>query len=282
MSSTNTTAASSSNLAEEPVPTDDTIAEAEGLTDDDDSVINAEDTAGNTNTNTASDATKEFKICDVLGGLDATRLVSTNARNFFSSAIDDVELMREYLSEAWLSPENDNGSGDWISDFRNLEQMSRTLDWQARGLANGTTSVEAGIGYTDDRPDRRVDKFCGLLHEPFVGDKDSDFAMVDAISPLMPWIVDRKSKESNWWNDHINGVSQGEDKEPFLFDALYTAAWLVSWAEVVIYYPPLAVYGHPLTMGDVVGGTYDSHGDAFIVPNLPENNPRRTATFTSP
>ena len=226
---------------------------------------------------TTSNHDKDYKICDVLGGLDVTRLVSTNARNFFSSAIDDVELMREYLTEAASS-----GGGNWTSDFATLEDMARTLDWQARGLPEGTTSVEAGIGYSDDRPDRRIDRYAGTFRMPLVGDRESDFAMMDALSPLLPWLVDRKSKESSWWLDHQNGVSEGALKEPFLFEALYTAAWLTSYSEVVIYYPPLAVYGHPLTMGDVVGGAYDSHGDAFIVPNLPQNNPQRQASFTAP
>ena len=128
---------------------------------------------------TTSNHDKDYKICDVLGGLDVTRLVSTNARNFFSSAIDDVELMREYLTEAASS-----GGGNWTSDFATLEDMARTLDWQARGLPEGTTSVEAGIGYSDDRPDRRIDRYAGTFRMPLVGDRESDFAMMDALVEL--------------------------------------------------------------------------------------------------
>jgi len=231
--------------------------------------------------------TKEYKICDVLGGLDVTRFVSTNARNFFKYAIDDVELMREYLSEAanarsFSGVENNATLSTRDYSFISIEEMSQTLDWQARGLPEGTTTVEAGTGYTDDRPNRRVDRYVGTFREPLVGDAETDFRMMDSLSPLLPWIVDRKSKESAWWRDHLNGETEGDSKEPFLFESLYTAAWLVSWAEVVMYYPPLAVYGHPLTMGDVVGGKYNSHGDAFIKPNLPQNNPERKATFTTP
>ncbi|CAB9529589.1 Receptor-type guanylate cyclase gcy [Seminavis robusta] len=223
----------------------------------------------------SADDTKDYKICDAIGGLDVTRLVSTNARNFFAEAIDDVELMREYLSESALT-------ANWTSDFDSLDELAATLDWQARNLTRGTTSVEAGLGYTDDRPNRRMDRFVGLAHQPLVGDLYTDFLMMDALSPLLPWIVDRKSREDVWWKSHQNGRSEGDKKESFMFESLYTAAWVVSKADAVVYYPPLAVYGHPLTMGDVVGGQYDSSQDAFIVPNLPENNPLRQASFTAP
>jgi hypothetical protein len=43
---------------------------------------------------------KTYKICNVLGGLDVTRVVSSNARHFFQGAIEDVELIREYVSQA--------------------------------------------------------------------------------------------------------------------------------------------------------------------------------------
>jgi hypothetical protein len=55
-------------------------------------------------------------------------------------------------------------------------------------MPEGTTSVSAGHGYTDDRPDRRV-------NEPCVGDKESNFAIVDAMSPVLPWIMDRDPRK---------------------------------------------------------------------------------------
>lgn len=240
----------------------------------------------------AEETKKDYKICDVLGGLDVTRLVSRNARTFFASAIDDVELLREYLNE--VNTGQTDGMTRRISDFATLQEMGQTLDWRARNLTNGTTTVDAGLGYTDDRLDRRVDRYVSLLRGPLVGDKYSEFAMMDAISPLFPWIVDRRSKEHSWRRNHTMGRSQGGKKEPFLFDALYVAAWLVSYGEVVMYYPPMntlndhdhhaASGGHPapFTMGDVLGSLYDSHEDAFVAPNLPENNPERTARFTAP
>jgi hypothetical protein len=219
---------------------------------------------------------KDYKICDVLGGLDVTRLVSRNARTFFTSAIDDVELMREYLNEATGYQQT--------REFASLEEMALTLDWNGRNLPNGTTTIDAGLGYTDDRRDRRIDRFVSLLGEPMVGNQETEFFMVDAASPLFPWIVDRKSKERSWRKDHQIGESQGGEKEPFMFDALYVAAWLVSYGQVCIYYPPMNTLsnGKPFTMPDVVGSHYDSHEDAFVKPNLPENNPERKAMFTAP
>ena len=97
---------------------------------------------------------KEFKICDVLGGLDVTRFVSTRARGFFAAAIDDVDLAREFAAEAMAHRST-------VSDFATLQEMSQTLDWKARNLSQPVynmsvfPTLEAGLGYTDDRADRR-------------------------------------------------------------------------------------------------------------------------------
>jgi hypothetical protein len=163
---------------------------------------------------------KDYKICDAAGGLDVTRLVSTNARNFFRSAIEDVELMREYASEMAFA-------GNWTSEFASLEAMSRTLDWKARNFTNGTTTVDALIGYADDRPNRRIDRWAALNSTPAVGDPYTDFLLLDSLAALVPWIVDRKAKESAWWLDHQNGRSEGDGKDAFKFESLYTAGWTV-------------------------------------------------------
>ena len=219
---------------------------------------------------------KEFKICDVLGGLDVTRLVSTRARSFFASAIDDVELSREFLTESVGYRDSRN------ADFTTLQEMSQSLDWEARGLKPNMTTVDAGMGYADDRPDRRIDRFMSITEGPLVGDKQSDFDMIDTYSSLLPWLVDRKSKQEFWWRNHTAGHSEGDKKEPFAFDSLYTAAWATTWGGGAMYYPPLSVYGHPLTLGDVVGNEYSSREERFVVPTLPEVNPERNAVFTKP
>eukprot|EP00957_Ditylum_brightwellii_P153792 11705810-Ditylum_brightwellii.AAC.1 len=95
---------------------------------------------------------KAYMICSVLGGIDVARLFSLNARNFFERAIEDVEFIREYTSEAMTN--------DGIAvGMSNLEEMSHTLDWKARGFDKPTTTIEAGLGYTDDRADRRVERW---------------------------------------------------------------------------------------------------------------------------
>ena len=113
---------------------------------------------------------KDYKICDVLGGLDVTRLVSTNTRNFFRAAIEDAELLREFLVEATQADTGNSASG-----FNSLNEMSQSLDWVARGVAPNTTTLDLNLGFTDDRPNRRVDRFVGLVNQPLVGTKETDF-----------------------------------------------------------------------------------------------------------
>ena len=55
---------------------------------------------------------KAYKICSVSGGLDVVRLVSGNTRNFFRSALEDVEFIREYVSEAALNGGIVGGNSD--------------------------------------------------------------------------------------------------------------------------------------------------------------------------
>ena len=146
---------------------------------------------------------KEYKICTVLGGLDLARLVSRKARRLFVSALEDVEQISNYLGDV-------NQEQSHVGDFSSLQAMSQTLDWEARNLTASTT-LEASLGYTDDRRDRRVDRYqsANAQIQPLVGDKQSDFDMVDSVSPLFPWLVDRRV--------HNNA-------------SLYVAAWVVSYA----------------------------------------------------
>jgi serine/threonine protein kinase len=239
---------------------------------------NATDTAtDSTNSSASATIDKSYKICSVLGGLDVTRLVSSSTRSFFGGAIEDVELVREFVSEAITN----QGLRGGLSD---LSALNQTLDWAARGFDGPTTTLEAGMGYCDDRSDRRIDRLVSVPNKPLVGDKQTDMAIVDSVSLLFPWIVDRKSNHKSWWVDHQNGRSEGSKKEPFLFDALYTAAWIGSYGEAWAYYPPLRVFGEgsPLNLADVIGGDYNSHDEAFVKPNLPQNNRERTAFFTTP
>mmetsp|Transcript_25785 Transcript_25785/g.76132 ORF Transcript_25785/g.76132 Transcript_25785/m.76132 type:complete len:1240 (-) Transcript_25785:267-3986(-) len=220
---------------------------------------------------------KSYKICSVLGGLDVTRFVSYNTRKFFEGVIEDVELMREFVSEAAVN-------GGIVGGLHTLTGLEDTLDWRARGFSQPTSTVEAGIGYADDRPDRRMERLVvPYADEPFVGDKQTEMAIVDTVSLILPWIVDRKSKEDSWWVDHQNGRSEGPTKEPFRSNMLYSAAWIGSYGNAWAYYPPFQrAFGQPFTLGDVVGDKYDSHQLAFVEPNFPWNNPSKRAFFRNP
>lgn len=218
---------------------------------------------------------KSFKICSVLGGLDITRLVSSNTRSFFGGAIEDVELIREFVSTAAMQ----QGIVGGLSDF---DQISQTLDWEARGFDSPTTTVEAGLGVVDDRIDRDMERFVSFSNEPLVGDKQTDMRILNSVSLVFPWLVDRKSNEAKWWLGHQNGRSEGQTKEPFLFEALYTAAWIGTYGEAWAYYPPLRVYEHPFNFADILTNDYDSHEEEFVNPNFPDNNPDRRAFFRSP
>ena len=168
--------------------------------------------------------------------------------------------------------------------------MSLTLDWQARqnNLSSNDTTLSAGLGYADDRENRRVECFVSLaVNEPFVGTKQSDMAIIDSASNIFPWIVDRQSIPSKWWRSHQNGRpvlerDDDDDQAAGHYEQLYTAAWIGTKGEAWLYYPPLSVYGHPLTFGDVLGSSYESQHEEFVKPNLPENNPGRISYFTKP
>jgi hypothetical protein len=220
---------------------------------------------------------KPRRICSVQTGLELTRLTSVVARNVFQGAIDDVELMREYVTEAMAY------GGGLTNGFDTLDDVAASLDWQARGLKQPTTTVEAGLGWADDREDRRVELTVTMANEPLVGSKEADLILVQTLSSLLPWIVDRKSLESLWWlADHQNGRSEGDAKPKFGFGQLYTAAFIVTYGEATLYYPPLSVFGHPLTLADVLGPLSETHDKAFVAPNLPENDPARRAKFSAP
>ena len=254
------------------------------------------------NTGTGTDtgtADKAYKICNVMGGLDVTRFVSRDARAFFAGAIDDVELIREVISEVAT-----NGG---VGDRMTLDELSHSLDRSGREAANKSlpvdvaTTVEAGFGYVDDRPDRRMEVYVSLAE---LGERngrhadrhkskrqrrydkvEAELDIVQAASLIFPWIVDRKSKSEYWWVSHENGRSEGPEKEPFRFDTLYSAAWIGSDDDAWAYYPPFNKKqgrGLPFNLGDALGDQVSCRTCPFVEPNLPENNPSRRAFLTSP
>jgi len=224
----------------------------------------------------AKDSAKDLKICDVLGGLDLTRLRSSEARALFKGAIEDVELIREYFSEALIN-------GGLKGGLSNLSDLRATLDWKARNMSSDLDTLTAGLGYSDDRENRRIDRLTSSSeNNPFIGSKASDAAMMDVVSNILPWIVDRKKKENLWFIDHENGRSQAPGSEPLVFDSLYMAGYVLSWGDSIWYYPPLVEYGHPLQIADSLGGDFDSHPIVTGAGFLPNENPLHLSAFYGP
>jgi hypothetical protein len=103
-----------------------------------------------------------------------TRLVSGSTKNLFQGAIEDVELMREAVTEGAYN-------GGIVKGLHKLEEIEETLDWEARGEGLGPldTTVTAGIGYCDDREDRRIDRYVSLAdNQPSIGTKENDMAIL--------------------------------------------------------------------------------------------------------
>jgi hypothetical protein len=224
---------------------------------------------------------KSRRICSVQSGLELTRLTSIETRTIFQGAMEDIELLREYVTESMTHGGDDLANG---FPFQTLNDLAATLDWQARGYSTPQTTIQAGLGYVNDQKDRRVDLYISLMNKPKVGNKEADLLLVQTVSNLLPWIVDRKSVERLWWwTDHQNGRSEGASKQEFQFAQLYTAAWINTYGEATVLYPPFSlVIGHPSNLGDVLGPRDDTDEAPYILPNLPENDPHRVAKFSAP
>jgi hypothetical protein len=111
-------------------------------------------------------------------------------------------LIREYFSEAITN-------GGLKGSFSDLSKLRQTLDYEARNLSSSLDTLTAGSGYSDDRVDRRIDRLTSSSPTlPLVGDKETDAIMMDVVSNILPWIVDRKKNEDLWFIDHQNGRSQ--------------------------------------------------------------------------
>ena len=120
------------------------------------------------NINITTQTTKALKICDVLGGLDITRLYSLDTRSLFREAIEDVELVREYMTEAIIS-----GAREFAPV---LEDLANSLDFESRAnnLTAADTTVTAGLAWVDDKIDRRMERYVSESRNmPHNGDKAS-------------------------------------------------------------------------------------------------------------
>ena len=230
-----------------------------------------------TTNSTSDEEHKELRVCSVPNLLDITRLRSRETRQIFSAAIEDVELVREYYTEAMFNQGIQGGMSD-------LVELAYSYDWLGRGTVPMTT-IEAGLGWVDDREDRRMERYVSTSEfEPSVGTKQSDIKAFDASSNLFPWLVDRRSREEEWYVSHQNGRSEGEGKQPLPAEKLYTAAWTVSWGDVLPYFPPINSPDAPFTLGDqdALGPSWTGRTDPTTLQGVPENNPERVAKFINP
>ncbi|NJK78333.1 MAG: hypothetical protein HC944_06650, partial [Nanoarchaeota archaeon] len=243
-------------------------------TEEEDADASSNSTASTTTSGTEKN--KELAVCSVPNLLDITRLRSRETRSTFAAAIEDVELMREYYTESMFNEGIVGGMSD-------LTDLAYSYDWLGRGTVPKTT-VEAQLGWVDDRMDRRMDRYVSTSENtPNVGTKQSDMKAFDASSNLFPWLVDRRSREAEWYVSHQNGRSEGTGKAPLPAEKLYTAAWTVSWGDVLPYFPPLTVYsnGAPSNLGESVGPAYNGREDPTPKSAITDN-PNRTARFINP
>jgi len=205
-------------------------------------------------------STEDLKICSVLGGLDLTRLRSLEVRGTLSRAVEDVELVREVITESMYN-------GGLRGGLSNLTALASTLDWRARrdranhNLTENDTTVTAGLGWTDDRWDRRVERY--VPHnatggeDPSMKVKQVEMEFVDTLSNILPWILDRRSREDAWFVSHPNGRSEGYFKEPLPYERLYDFVSVVSLNGAMIHFPPYQKAFpdyEPVTFGDFWGG----------------------------
>lgn len=107
--------------------------------------------------NEASTNNKAFQICDIAGGVAVARDASRSIQTLFLNALEDVEQMREFLTE------NMKHNGNSVTTT--LDDLAQSLDHEARGLPNNVTTLDVGLAWADDRPDRRVERIVGLLGE---------------------------------------------------------------------------------------------------------------------
>ena len=99
----------------------------------------------------SSGADKAYKICSLAGGFHLTRLVSSQTLRLFEDALDDVELLREYISEAATNK-------GIVGGKHSLEELDQSFDWRARGSSfSGTrdpcTTGGSGRGGKLRRPE---------------------------------------------------------------------------------------------------------------------------------
>ena len=89
---------------------------------------------------------KALKICNILGGLDLTRLRLSEGCTLFQGAIEDVELIQKYMAKATANKGLRGG-------LPQLSNLAKTLDWKARDITMAHDTVSADLGYSDNQKD---------------------------------------------------------------------------------------------------------------------------------
>ena len=88
-----------------------------------------------------------------------------------------------------------------------LSELAATLDYEARSKALGTnltadnTTLTAGLGWVDNRPDRQIEKFVLMANNLYVVDKGSTTAMMERARPIFfpgLWTAWQKNPNGSW------------------------------------------------------------------------------------
>ncbi|CAB9505250.1 Gamma-aminobutyric acid (GABA) B receptor [Seminavis robusta] len=232
-----------------------------------------------TPSNQDDDGSSSLRICSLSGGLDVLRLSSVSIRRAFQGSLEDVEYIRCYVVEAAYNKNLQGSVG--ASSMMTLDQLAHSLDTLARNVSTNATTLSVGLGYADDRPNRRVERVVSLANpSPFVGTKETDLALIDSVANIFPWMVQRTafSRDNNSSTDDSTSTAFSRDNNSSTTstsiqqdDRLYVAAWIGSSGEAWMYYPPFQeITGqHPMTFADVAGDHYNSRQEEFVQPNLP-------------
>jgi len=186
----------------------------------------------------------------------------------FKNVLEDVEFIRKYIAEAaWNNNNNNNDDGNHYQRraMMTMAELSQTLDTKARNISDAnTTTLEVGLGYVDDRKDRRIERYVSQVNAPLVGTKQTDLDLIEPVADIFPWMVDRTCANQ--------GKEDYDHHNPQNNERLYVAAWIGTHGEAWMYYPPFsATYGHAMNFGDVLGANYNSHEEEFVKPNLPQH-----------
>ena len=92
-----------------------------------------------------------------------------------------------------------------------------------------------------------------------------------------------RSVEKKWWVTHNNGRTEGPFKPQFIYEQIYLAAYIMTFGEVALYYPPLQrLVGHPFVFSQVLGTDYSSRQQDIMQSNRPGGSIQRRRAYIGP